>query len=71
MRATTQEWVLKYVGRSQLVQGCMTISSVDEFAFVDSKMDCFVYLDILNQNINKNVMTLGLRKIVGIFSARQ
>ena len=45
-----------------MVWGCFSSSGVGNLAFIDAKMDRFLYVDILENNLNESAVRLGLRR---------
>ncbi|GFV54195.1 transposable element Tcb1 transposase [Trichonephila clavipes] len=51
---------IKYGGGTQIVWGCMASSGVGNLHFIDSIMNKYVYLDILNRNLRQSASKLGI-----------
>ena len=51
---------VKHGGGSVMVWGCISSTGVGSLYFIESKMDKFVYLNILKQNINQSAEKLSM-----------
>lgn len=51
---------VKHGGGSVMVWGCMSSAGVGNLHFIEGKMDKFVYLNILKQNVKQSAVKLGI-----------
>lgn len=52
---------VKHGGGSVMVWGCMSSAGVGNLHFIDGKMDRFVYLNILKNNVKQSAEKLGIK----------
>lgn len=54
---------VKHGGGNVMVWGCMAANGVGKLQFIDTTMDKFQYLNILNENLKPSVNKLGLQDV--------